>query len=87
MVTQVRRTEQALGHNNYKIDEEVANSRKYARSLFVVKDVKKGDIITEENVRSIRPGNGIHPKYLKELLGKYFNRDLEFGTPMELKFV
>jgi pseudaminic acid synthase len=87
MVTQVRRTEQALGHNNYKIDKEVANSRKYARSLFVVKDVKKDDIITEENVRSIRPGVGIHPKYLKELLGKSFNRDIEFGTPMELKFV
>ena len=87
MVNQVRRTEQALGQNNYKLDKEVANSRKYARSLFVVKDVKKGDIITEENVRSIRPGSGIHPKHLKALLGKTFNRDIEFGTAMELNFV
>ena len=87
MVTQVRRTEEALGYNNYKIDEDVANSRKFARSLFVVKDVKKDDIVTEENVRSIRPGIGIHPKHLKELLGKSFKRDIEFGTPMELNFV
>jgi pseudaminic acid synthase len=87
MVIQVRRTELALGHNNYKIDKEVANSRKFARSLFVVKDVRKGDVISEENVRSIRPGTGIHPKYLKSLLGKVFNRDIEFGTAMELDFI
>ena len=87
MVIQVRRTELALGHNNYKIDKEVANSRKFARSLFVVKNVTKGDVISEENVRSIRPGTGIHPKHLKSLLGKVFNRDIEFGTAMELDFI
>lgn len=87
MVNEVRKTELALGHSNYKLDKEVVNSRKYARSLFVVKDVKKGDIITEENVRSIRPGIGLHPKYLKELIGKSFKKDVEYGTPMELNFV
>lgn len=87
MVREVRRTEQALGNSAYKLDAEVAKSRKYARSLFVTEDVKQGDVITESNVRSIRPGHGIHPKYLKSILGKKFNCDLEFGTPMELSFV
>jgi len=87
MVTQVRRTERALGNQDYKLDSEVVNSRKYARSLFVTKDVKKGEIISESNVRSIRPGHGIHPKYLKSILGKRFSCDIVLGTPMKLNFV
>lgn len=87
MVIEVRRTEKALGRDNYKLDSEVSNSRKYARSLFVTEDVKKGEIITENNVRSIRPGHGIHPKYLKSILGKEFSCDIELGTPMNLNFV
>jgi len=87
MVKEVRKTELALGNDNYKLDKEVENSRKFARSLFICEDVKKGDIITEENVRSIRPGVGIHPKYLKDLLGKPFNADFEKGTPMALEYV
>lgn len=87
MVIQVRRTEQALGNDSYKLDAEVANSRKYARSLFITKNVRKGDTITEENLRSIRPGHGIHPKYFKEILGEKFNADFEEGTPMDLNFI
>lgn len=87
MVKNVRHTEQALGNDTYKLDSEVANSRKYARSLFVTEDVKRGDVISESNVRSIRPGHGIHPKYLKSILGKRFSCDLELGTPMSLEFV
>lgn len=86
MVLNIRRIEQAIGNSDYLLDEEVKNSRKFARSLFVVQDIKKGDIISEKNLRSIRPGVGLHPKYYKDLLGKRFNRDIEKGTPMQLEF-
>ena len=49
--------------------------------------MKKGEIITEDNVRSIRPGFGLHPKYLKEILGKRINKDLKKGTPFNLEFI
>ena len=54
---------------------------------YVVKDIKKGEVITTENVRSIRPGYGLHPKYLKNILGKKVKQDLNFGTRMNLDFV
>jgi len=58
-----------------------------ARSLYVVKDIKKGEVITNENVRSIRPGYGLHPKYLPEILGKISNRDLQLGDRMKLDYL
>lgn len=57
-------------------------SREFSRSLFVVKDIKAGEIFTEENVRSIRPGYGLHPKYLKKILGKRATQDIKKGTPL-----
>ena len=65
--------------------EKKKKSRQFSRSLFVVKDVKIGDQITLENVRNIRPGFGLHPKCLSELLGKEFNQDIDKGTPLSLK--
>jgi pseudaminic acid synthase len=62
--------------------EKKKKSRQFSRSLFIVKDVKAGEKITRENVKSIRPGFGMHPKYLFEVLGKEFNQDFEKGTPM-----
>ena len=59
----------------------------FSRSLFVVEDMEKGDTITEENVRSIRPGFGLHPKYLNEILDKKVNKDLEKGTPIKLNYI
>ena len=59
----------------------------FSRSLFVVENIEKGDIITEYNVRSIRPGFGLHPKYFKKILGKSVKKDLKKGTPFELKFI
>ncbi|MDG1571476.1 pseudaminic acid synthase [Robiginitalea sp. M366] len=83
MVTAVRNTEKLLGKVDYTLSEKVKKNRKFARSLFVVKDVISGDILTEENVRSIRPGYGLHPKYYKEILGRRFTKDVERGEPLD----
>ena len=62
-------------------------NRAFSRSLYVAENMKKGDLITEKNVRSVRPGFGLHPIYLKEILGKKVNRDLEMGDRMSLNDV
>lgn len=82
MVENIRKVEAALGAVNYPTEPEKIKGRDYCRSLYVAKDLKAGDIITEENVRSVRPGFGLHPKYLSELLGRKVNRDLEMGDRM-----
>ena len=87
MVQAVRTTEEMLGKIDYEMTEKKKNSRQFSRSLFIVEDVKSGDKITKENIRSIRPGFGMHPKYLFEILGKEFNRDLEKGTPMTKEMI
>lgn len=87
MVDYVRKAEKAMGIVSYDLDEKKMKSREFSRSLFIVKDVKKGDIITKENVRSIRPGYGLHTKYYDEVLGKKFNDDLKKGTPLSFDMV
>ena len=87
MVQMVRNTEKLLGKVSYELSDKVKNNRKFARSLFVVKDMKKGDVITEENVRSIRPGYGLHPKYLHKILGKKILHDVKKGARFEKEFV
>ena len=87
MVKAVRQTEKALGSVDYSLSAKALQSRHFARSLYVVKDIPKGQIITEEFVRSIRPGFGLHPKYLKEIIGKKVNRNLEKGTRFRLEFL
>ena len=82
MVQAVRETEKTLGHIDYSVNEK---NRKFARSLYVVQDIKKGDRLTPQNIRSIRPSNGLHPKYYEEVLGKTAARDLPFGTPLKLE--
>ena len=82
MVSKVRDTEKLLGKVSYEVSEKVKKNRKFARSLFVVEDVKKGDTLTEGNIRSIRPGYGMHPKELKKVLGKQFSKDIEKGEPL-----
>jgi pseudaminic acid synthase len=84
MVKEIRETERALGKINYELTAKAKKSLEHSRSLFVVKDIKKGEIFSGENVRSIRPGFGLHPKYLKEILGKKAKKDLERGTPLGL---
>ena len=87
MVSAVRQAKRAVGQVSYELTEKVKASRKFARSLFVVKDIKKGEKFTEENVRSIRPGYGLHPKYLKEVIGKVAKDDLERGTPLNWQHI
>jgi pseudaminic acid synthase len=67
--------------------EKKKKSRQFSRSLFMVKDVKVGEKITRENVRSIRPGFGMHPKFLNDLLGREFKEDFEKGTPMAFEYL
>jgi pseudaminic acid synthase len=82
MVQAVRDVEKALGVVCYELSPSAARNQIFSRSLFVVKDMKEGEEFTEENVRSIRPGFGLHPKYFGEILGKVAGRDIERGTPL-----
>lgn len=87
MVKSIREVEKALGSISYTLSEGALKNRKFSRSLFVVKDLKKGDIVTEENVRSIRPADGLSPKFLPEILGKKVNRSVERGEPFKLEYI
>ncbi|MCD6468894.1 MAG: pseudaminic acid synthase, partial [Thermoplasmata archaeon] len=71
----------------YEVGEKESKSRVFRRSLFVVKDMKAGDVFTEDNVRSIRPGYGLPPKFLKEVLGRQAAGNLKRGTPLEWKLI
>jgi pseudaminic acid synthase len=82
MVDEIRIVEKALGTIDYSLTEKKRASRKCARSLFVVVDVSAGSELTEQNVRSIRPGDGMHPKHLSEVLGRRAARDLKRGEPL-----
>lgn len=73
---------QALGKISYEVSEQEKNSLQFRRSLYIVEDMKAGDIITEKNMRSIRPGLGLSPKYYDVILGKKINRDVYRGTAL-----
>lgn len=85
MVRAIRVTEKLLGHVDYELTSKKRVSREFSRSLFVVKDVRKGDLVTDENVRSIRPGYGLHPKHLTDIIGKRFSMDVNRGEPLALQ--
>jgi len=72
----------AIGKVSYELSEQANKNRNFCRSLFVVEDIKAGDAITEENVRSIRPGFGLSPEYLKDVLGRVAAKDIKRGTPL-----
>jgi len=82
MVKAVRQAEMAIGNISYDLTASAATNQKFGRSLFVVKDIKAGERFTEENIRSIRPDFGMHPKYLKEILGTVAKRDFKRGEPL-----
>ena len=87
MVDAVRTAEKALGSVQFSSGPREANSRRFRRSLFVVKDIRKGSFFTKENVRSIRPADGLHPRYLNEVLAKRAACDVEQGTPLNWTLV
>lgn len=79
MIKAVRDTEKLLGKVDYSMTEKKKKSRQFARSLYISQNIKKGDIFTEENIRSVRPGYGLHPKHLGDVLGKVTEKDYKFG--------
>lgn len=87
MVNAVREAEKSIGKIDYSLTEKQKSAKLLSRSLYITKDVKAGDIINAKNVRSIRPGFGLHPKYLNEILGKTFAKGLSKGTALELGFI
>jgi pseudaminic acid synthase len=87
MVNSVREVEKALGNISYELSKGTKSNRDFSRSLFVVEDMKKGDEFTENNIRSIRPGFGLHPKYLMGIIGKKATEDISKGTPLSWNLI
>lgn len=87
MIKSIRNVEKALGCVRYELTEKQKLSRGRSRSLYVVKDIKKGETFTPENMKSIRPGFGLHTKYYEDILGKKASCDLRMGTAMKWKYV
>jgi len=87
MVQSVRAAESAIGKIDYSLTEGKKKSRVFSRSLYVSENMKAGEVITEKNVRSVRPGFGLHTKHLKNILGKSVKVDLQKGTPFSLEFI
>jgi len=87
MVKAVRETEEAIGDVSYEVTEHEAPSRAFQRSLYVVRDILAGESFTEDNVRSIRPSNGLPPKHLGDVLGRCASRDIAAGTPLGWKLL
>jgi len=82
MVEAIRTAEKAVGKVYYGVSGKEAKSRVFRRSLFVVREMKAGETFTEENVRSIRPGYGLAPKHLQDVLGRRAAQDIERGIPL-----
>lgn len=87
LVDGVREAQKALGEVKYTLGDDAKSNKVFGRSLFVVEDVKKGDTVDEKNIRSIRPGNGLHPKYKQDILGKRFLQDFKRGTPLSFEMI
>lgn len=79
MVDAVREAESAIGNVNYTLTEKQAKGKDFSRSLYVVKDMELGEIITSQHIRSIRPGFGLHPKYYHDIIGKPIKNSKKFG--------
>jgi pseudaminic acid synthase len=87
MVQRIREVELALGKIDYDMTDKKIKSRQFARSLFVISDIQEGEEFTEDNIKSIRPGNGLPPKFIDEVIGKKANKSLKRGTPLEWKHI
>lgn len=87
MVTDIRNIEAALGNCTYELSETQKRGKKNSRSLYVIHDIKRGEEITKDNVKSIRPGYGIKPKYYDVVLGMKANKDLSRGTALKWEYL
>lgn len=87
MVKDIREVEKALGKATYELTDQIKKNRKFARSLFVVQDMQCGDIITEDNIRSVRPADGLPPKYLSNILGRKVKCDISKGEPFKIEYL
>jgi sialic acid synthase SpsE len=87
LVENIRIVEKALGEVHYGLTEEEKRSRVFRRSLFIIKDVKKNEKFTEENIKSIRPSFGLPPKYLYEVIGKKAKKNIKKGTPLRWEMI
>jgi pseudaminic acid synthase len=84
MVTLIRESELALGEINYTLTEKQKKGKDFSRSLYFINDLKAGDTITENDIKSIRPGFGLHPKYFNDVVGKKLKNNKSFGDRVEL---
>ena len=87
MVKDVRQAEKAIGRVSYGATEQEKNSMVFRRSIFCVKDIEPGEVLTEENIRVIRPGYGMAPKYYEDILGQRALQKIERGTPIEHRMI
>jgi len=87
MVKYVRIAEKCLGKVKYGGVKSEKNTTKYRRSLYAIKDIKKGDILSSENIKSIRPSNGLHTKYFNKIVGKKARVDISFATPLSWNLI
>lgn len=87
MVQDIRTVEKALGTVCYELTAKQKESKVFRRSLFVVRDIKAGEVFSEENVRSIRPGYGLEPKFIYNVLGRKSKTFIKIGTPLTLKSI
>ena len=87
MVHDIRQAETAIGHVNYEVTEDEMTNIIFRRSIFVVEDIKKGEKLTSENIRIIRPGYGLKPKYYNQVLGQSALQDIKRGTPLQFELI
>ena len=82
----INMTWETLGTNDLNLRKD-KSSRKFRRSIYVVKNIKKGQYIDNLNIKKIRPSNGLHPKYYFKILGKKVKKNIYAGTPMKLNYI
>lgn len=87
MVDEIRHIESALGEITYDLNEKTKKNREFSRSLFFTEDIKKGEVISEKNMRSIRPGYGLHPRNYNKIIGRQVSKDIDRGTPVDWSLI
>jgi pseudaminic acid synthase len=83
LIKSIRETEKLIGVVDYRLTDNKIKSREFSRSLYISKSIKAGEVFTQENIKSVRPGYGLHPKYLKNIIGKTADKDYEFGDRVD----